>query len=457
MNRSLAIKLGMIALLILLLMIPLLMINGVIDERQELRDGVLQDIARSSSNSQQLVGPLLVVPYRRDVRVWNTNEKTGVRFQETVEQRGELYFLPEQFELDGQVRTETRARGIYEARLFHADNRIDGRFKVPENYGVASKDLSSYHFDEPYLSVGISDIRGIENALALTLNQKTIDILPGSRVGWLGQGVHVPLPMVTGQGSADLTFGFDLRLQGTGELQILPVGKSSKVHLAADWPHPSFIGSYLPVSRDINEQGFNADWQTSFFSTNLEEALQNCLPSDNCEEFRSRAFGVSFIDPVDQYLKSDRAIKYALLFIALTFAGFFLFEVLKSLAVHPIQYALVGVALAFFYLLLLSLSEHIGFALAYLASASACVVLIGFYVCHVLRSVSHGLGFSAGLAALYALLYGLLSAEDYALLMGSLLLFGLLGAFMVLTRKLDWYGVGAKPAAAMTFDLGEVK
>ncbi|MDU9023588.1 cell envelope integrity protein CreD [Pseudomonas corrugata] len=457
MNRSLAMKLGMIALLILLLMIPLLMINGLIDERQSLRDGVLQEIASSSSHSQQLIGPMIVVPFRKDVRVWNTNEKTGVRFLETVEQSGELYFLPEQFELDGQVRTETRARGIYEARLFHADNRIDGRFKVPERYGLAAKDMADYRFDEPYLTVGISDIRGIENALTLQLNQQTVDFLPGSRVSWLGQGVHVPLPMVNAQNSAELTFGFDLSLQGTGELQILPVGKTSKVHLTADWPHPSFIGNYLPVSRDINEKGFSADWQTSFFSTNLEEALQNCVSGESCEMFRSRTFGVSFIDPVDQYLKSDRAIKYALLFIALTFAGFFLFEVLKSLAVHPVQYALVGVALAFFYLLLLSLSEHIGFAPAYLVSASACVLLIGFYVCHVLRSVNHGLGFSAGLAALYALLYGLLSAEDYALLMGSLLLFGLLGVFMVLTRKLDWYGVGSKPALAMTFDLGEVK
>ncbi|UZE05881.1 cell envelope integrity protein CreD [Pseudomonas corrugata] len=457
MNRSLAMKLGMIALLILLLMIPLLMINGLIDERQSLRDGVLQEIASSSSHSQQLIGPMIVVPFRKDVRVWNTNEKTGVRFLETVEQSGELYFLPEQFELDGQVRTETRARGIYEARLFHADNRIDGRFKVPERYGLAAKDMADYRFDEPYLTVGISDIRGIENALTLKLNQQTVDFLPGSRVSWLGQGVHVPLPMVNAQNSAELTFGFDLSLQGTGELQILPVGKTSKVHLTADWPHPSFIGNYLPVSRDINEKGFSADWQTSFFSTNLEEALQNCVSGESCEMFRSRTFGVSFIDPVDQYLKSDRAIKYALLFIALTFAGFFLFEVLKSLAVHPVQYALVGVALAFFYLLLLSLSEHIGFAPAYLVSASACVLLIGFYVCHVLRSVNHGLGFSAGLAALYALLYGLLSAEDYALLMGSLLLFGLLGVFMVLTRKLDWYGVGSKPAPAMTFDLGEVK
>ena len=149
-----------------------------------------------------------------------------------------------------------------------------------------------------------------------------------------------------------------------------------------------------------------------------------------------------FVDPVDQYLKTDRAIKYALLFIALTFATFFLFEVLKRLAVHPVQYALVGLSLALFYLLLLSLSEHLDFALAYALSASACVGLIGFYVSFVLHSWRRGLGFGSLLAALYAMLYGLLNAEDYALLMGSLLVFGVLGSVMVLTRKLDWYGVG---------------
>lgn len=456
MNRSLTLKLGAIALLILLLLIPLLMINGVIQERQQLRDGVLEDIARSSSCSQQLRGPLMVVPYRKTVRTWKTNNKTNERYQEVGEERGRLYFLPERFELDGQVQTELRARGIYEARLFHADNRISGQFSVPAQLGI-KEDFADYRFDQPFLAVGISDIRGIENALKLELNGQRLDFVPGSQVGWLGEGVHVTLPALDTRQATELAFGFDLRLQGTGQLQVLPVGKTSKVSLTANWPHPSFIGNYLPARREITDQGFTANWQTSFFSTNLQEALNSCVSGGQCEAFNGRSFGVSFIDPVDQYLKSDRAIKYALLFIVLTFAGFFLFEVLKSLAVHPVQYALVGVALAFFYLLLLSLSEHIGFALAYLLSASGCVALIGFYVCHVLRSVRHGLSFSAGLAALYGLLYGLLSAEDYALLMGSLLLFGLLGVFMVLTRKLDWYGIGQKTAKPLAFDIGAVE
>jgi len=456
MNKNLTMKLGAIALLILLLLIPLLMIDGIIDDRQQRRDGVLEDIARSSSYSQQISGPVMVVPYRKVVRTWKTREKNGEQYLELSEERGRLYFLPERFELDGQVQTGLRSRGIYEARLFHAENRISGHFSLPAQLGI-TEDFTDYHFDAPFLAIGISDIRGIENALKLELGSQRLDFVPGTQVGWLGEGVRATLPALDTTQATELAFGFDLRLQGTGSLQVLPVGKTSRVNLAANWPHPSFIGNFLPAKREVTDQGFTADWQTSFFSTNLQEAMSRCASGNDCEAFNGRSFGVSFIDPVDQYLKSDRAIKYALLFIVLTFAGFFLFEVLKSLAVHPVQYALVGVALAFFYLLLLSLSEHIGFALAYLLSASGCVLLIGFYVCHVLRSVRHGLSFSAGLAALYGLLYGLLSAEDYALLMGSLLLFGLLGVFMVLTRNLDWYGVGQQPAKSLEFDLGAVQ
>jgi inner membrane protein len=456
-HRSLALKLGAIALLILLLLVPLLMIGGLIQERQQLRDGVLEDIARSSSGSQQLTGPVLVVDYRKTVRVWKTNEKTNKRYQENTEVEGRLFFLPEHFELNGQAQTELRARGIYEARLFHADSHISGYFAVPEQYGI-KEDFADYQFDPPFLAVGISDIRGIENALKLQLNGQTLDFAPGTYVSWLDEGVHAMLPPLDVKKVTQLDFGFDLRLQGTGQLEVVPVGKTSKVQLGANWPHPSFIGNYLPTEREVTDRGFSATWQTSFFSTNLEQAMDRCVTSQKCGDFHGRSFGVSFIDPVDQYLKSDRAIKYALLFIGLTFAGFFLFEVLKSLAVHPVQYALVGVALAFFYLLLLSLSEHLGFALAYLLSASGCVVLIGFYVSHVLHSAGKGTGFALALAALYGLLYGLLSAEDYALLMGSLLLFGLLGVFMVLTRKLDWYGIGQdKGEKPLQFELEEVQ
>jgi inner membrane protein len=212
--------------------------------------------------------------------------------------------------------------------------------------------------------------------------------------------------------------------------------------MRADWPHPSFVGQFLPQRREVTAEGFTAHWQSSFFATNYEERLQACLGHRHCLSDSDNPFAVSFINPVDQYLKSERAIKYALLFIALTFAGFFLFEVLKRLAVHPMQYGLVGLALALFYLLLLSLAEHVPFALAYLLAAAACVLLLGIYLSAVLRSAWRGGAFALALGLLYGLLYVLLDAEDYALLMGSLLVFGLLAGVMLLTRRLDWYSLG---------------
>jgi len=441
MNRTLAFKLGAIAFLVLLLLIPLTMIGGLIDERQRYQGEVLRDIARSSSYSQKIVGPILVMPYTKTVQNLKINDQTGERYQEQRETSGRLYFLPERFTFDAELSTERRARGIYEALLYHSDSKVSGVFRLPQNLGLGEK-LDQYRFDAPFLSVGISDIRGIRKDLKLRLNNESLEFAPGSGTSMLGAGVHAQLPMINPEGGQDLEFAFDLNLQGTEHLQLVPVGRDSRVMLAADWPHPSFIGEYLPSRREITDRGFTAEWQTSFFATNLEEVLQQCGKDSECANLFGRSFGVSFLDPVDQYLKTDRAIKYALLFLTLTFATFFLFEVLKRLAVHPVQYALVGLALALFYLLLLSLSEHIAFAKAYTVSAVACVGLIGFYASSVLRSWHRGLGFAALLAALYGLLYGLLSAEDYALLMGSLLVFAVLSCTMVLTRKLDWYSVG---------------
>ena len=345
MSRSLSFKLGAIALLILLLMIPLLMIDGLVDERQGLRYEVMQGIARSSSYSQQITGPILVLPYIKTTHEWKTNEKTGERYSEERQRRGRLYFLPERFVLEGQVGTELRARGIYEARLYRSDSQVSGQFRLPARLGLGD-DLGFYRFEKPFLSVGISDIRGISNDLQLRLNGQTLSFAPGSGDDNFGAGVHAPLPALDAQGGQTLDFAFDLKLQGTEQLSVVPVGRDSRVKLSSDWPHPSFVGEYLPSRREISDKGFSAEWQTSFFATNLEEALRDCVGAERCQALFGRNFGVSFVDPVDQYLKTDRAIKYALLFIALTFATFFLFEVLKRLAVHPMQYALVGLLLA---------------------------------------------------------------------------------------------------------------
>ena len=440
MKRPLLFKLSTIAFLTLFLMIPITMINGIIDERKSSQKQVIQEIAKSSSYSQKLVGPVLVIPYTKKMKEWKVDADTRARYQVDSLEKLQLYFLPSIFEVDGQLKTERLSRGIYEARLYHANNTISGHFDVPANYGVEG-DLSDYDFESPYLAMGIKDIRGIES-LNILINNEIVKMESGAKLKILGEGAHATLKQFDFLQKNILHFELDIVLGGTESLSIIPIGRESKVKLSSDWPHPSFMGDYLPTERKVEATGFSARWQTSYFSSNLEESFNQCVFSGECGVFQSRFFGVSLINPVDQYVKSDRAIKYALLFVGLTFAGFFLFEILKRLAIHPIQYGLVGLSLAFFYLLLVSLSEHIAFSTAYLLSSSACIFLIGFYVTYVLKSIIRGGIFSALLATLYGLLYGLLSAEDYALLMGSLLLFGLLGVFMILTRNLDWYSIG---------------
>ena len=439
MNKSLAIKLLVILGLTVLLLVPLAFISGLTNERERHRDEVVKDIAASSANEQQVTGPLLVVPYVHTVRTWTDDPKSGQRVQRETEERGALHFLPERLEVAGELRTERRFRGIYEARLYTLQGELTGHFVVPENYGLPAARLAEYRLEAPTLAVGISDVRGIRNDVPLVVNGQPLRFEAGSGSAVLGTGLHAEVPV-----AARHDFKLNLTLQGTSALHFTPVARETKVNLQADWPHPSFTGDFLPVERTVTDHGFAARWQASFFSTNIQQLLVACADDGACEGFNGRRFSVSFIDPVDHYAKMGRAVNYALLFVTLTFAAFFLFEVLRRLAIHPVQYALVGVALALFFLLLLSLSEHIGFTRAYLVSAAACVGLLGFYIRHVLGGFARGAGFAAGLAALYGLLFLLLRMEDYALLVGSLLLFGTLAVVMVLTRHIDWFTVGQK-------------
>lgn len=431
-------KIAAILFLTLLLLLPMVRIRDLIHERQGLRDQVMAEVARSSAGSQTLTGPVLVVPFTRTVREQEAG-RDGRAVDVTREVTGQLHLLPASLSIDSTLATEERKRGIYRARIYRADARLHGVIEVPAHFGVA-EDAQSYRFGTPHLALGISDIRGIGNALALRTDAGEVAFQPGTGTTLLANGVQAPLPIEGADAPRRIAYDITLALTGTGDFNVTPLGRETQVRLQSDWPHPGFTGNYLPREHAISSEGFTAAWQTSFFSTNMEELLHRCQQGgkDACGQSGARGFGVSFVDPVDHYLKSERAAKYAFLFIGLTFAGFFLTEVLRRVSVHPVQYGLVGLALAMFFLLLLSFSEHIGFVAAYVVSALACVGLISFYVTHVLASRAQGLGFGAALAALYGLLYGILCSEDYALLMGSLLVFGLLALVMVLTRRVSW-------------------
>ncbi len=436
-------KIAAILFLTLVLLLPMGRIRELIRERQALRDQVVEEVARSDAHAQTLAGPVLVVPFTRTLQEQQAG-RDGQPVTVAREVSGELQLLPARLDVQGTLATEERRRGIYRARVYRADTQLRGAIDIPADYGV-TEDAASYRFGTPHLALGISDIRGIGNALVLRADAMEVPFEPGTGTGLFASGVQAPLPGGAGSAARRIDFEIALALTGTGEFRLAPLGRETNVRLRSDWPHPGFVGDFLPRERAIGSDGFTAQWETSFFSTNMQELLARCRggAADACGAFHARTFGVSFVDPVDQYLKSERAAKYAFLFIGLTFAGFFLTEVLRRVSVHPVQYGLVGLALAMFFLLLLSFSEHIGFAAAYAVSAFACVTLVSYYVRHVLDSRAQGLGFGVALASLYALLYGILSSEDYALLMGSLLVFGLLALVMVLTRKVSWSNMGA--------------
>ncbi len=446
-----------IALLILIgmgLMIPMSMITGLIAERQNAQRGVLNEIAQSATGEQAITGPVLLVPYkRRVIHTQVVKDDKGVEKEKKTEHVYDetLAFLPEWLEIDGDVATFEKRRGIYTARLYSAPLKIKGRFLVPKGY-VAQAGAGAFDFGGARMAIGIADPRGIKNSPELVMDEKKIAFVSGAHAPGMAAGMHAPLGVLNDTQPTHFDFAFELSLQGMERLWFVPTGKSTQVSLKSNWPHPSFYGRYLPEPKADGEgnagDGFVAQWRTSHFSTNLATLYGECVSdASKCAAVAKNGFGVSLIQPANIYQQLERSAKYGFLFIGLTLIAFFLYEVLKRLAIHPIQYGLVGIALAMFYLLLTSLSEHIAFDRAYAIASAACIGLLAFYVSFVLKSAVRGLGFGALLAALYGALYVLLRSEDHSLVLGSVLLFGLLTAVMVGTRKVDWYRVGEGLAA----------
>lgn len=418
-------KLIIIIGLIVLLLIPIFMIQNLIDERSELQQQVQVDIAKSSSDEQQVIGPFIHAQYLETVTVDG----------KTSEQLMNMTLLPESLNVSSNLATFEKYRGIYKALLYRSQNQFEGRFKTSALAVLADKKIKRLN-----LILAISDIRGIGQGSHINVNERSYELLPGTQLDQLPQGIRVELDYETIRKSEVLPYQIDLNLQGMRQLSFAPVGKNSSLTMQADWPHPSFVGDYLPIESSISARDFSASWQTNYFATNLKELFNQCLFRNECTLFKQRNMGVNLVDSVNHYLKNYRASNYAILVIVLIFASFFLLEVLRDEPIHPVQYGFVGLALAVFYLLLISLSEHLGFNIAYLLSALASAILLSVYVAGMLKNSKHGGLFLCGVLFIYSLLYGLLSAEDYALLMGSVLVFVVLSLIMLLTRRVNWYG-----------------
>jgi len=432
--KTLLLKTLLVVVLALLLFVPVGMIGGLVAERQARHQEVVSGIAEGWGRAQSVSGPYVVIPYERRWLELKKEVIDGKPRETRVERsQSDTVFVPA-VGVDWTIEADIheKARGIYKARLYSARLQAQGSVRVPPRSGFEDG-RSTYKWGTPLLVLVISDPLGIRAAPGITLNGMKRGFLAGKDDG-TGGGLHVPLADEPAR-AVNIDFDFALELGGSEAFSLAPLGADTTVAMRADWPHPSFQGRYLPAKHEIGDGGFTASWKVSRFATGSKGVEQ---------------IAVSFVEPAGIYQQLERASKYGFLFIGLTFAAFMLFELLRRLAIHAVQYALVGLALAMFFLLLTALSEHIDFSLAYAAASVACVGLITAYLVWVLRSLKIAAAFGAALASLYAVLYALLRAEDYSLLGGSLLLFGLLAGVMLATRRVDWYaltGAGLAPAA----------
>ena len=250
-----------------LLLVGLLWIGSIVTERQMRRDQVVKDIAASSSHAQRLVGPILLVPYEETIQERQDDPNIG-RHAITRQATGQVLILPEKFRLDGAMPTERRARGIYEARLYHANLKIRASFEIPAHYGIQNN-LTAYRFGQPSIALGITDIRGIESTSTVTVNTAPVKLFAGTTSGLLGGGLHAPLTNIDADNPSHIDFVMDLGVLGTSEFHVIPVGRDNQIALSSNWASPGFIGQYLPVRHEIGPKGFSAQWATSFFSTVL--------------------------------------------------------------------------------------------------------------------------------------------------------------------------------------------
>jgi inner membrane protein len=431
MRNSAIARLGVMAVITIVLMVPLALVETTVSERASRRAASVGEVSATWGGAQVLGGPVLIVPYSV---TWIDN---AGRTQRSL---CRAVFLPQEVHVEGNLRTEIRKRGIYGVVVYHTDLKVTGRFRRPDTNWI--RPLPDVDWDHATLSVGISDPRGLTRRASLEWRGQEVPFTGGTPdIGLFRSGISAAVPRANDAAGPDLPFALTLSLNGTRDVSFLPAAEETTVALGAAWPHPSFVGTALPETRQIGKDGFTARWQVQDFGrpyparwTSAEMNGEQLAAQGNAS-----AFGLSLIQPVDIYQQAERAVKYAVLFLVLTFLVFFLWEVFRATLLHPVQYVFVGFALCVFYLLLVSTSEHAGFDTAYAISSIVTTLLIAGYARAVLGGTRQGASVFGALAILYGFLYLLLRLEDYALLAGSIGLFVVLAFVMYITRRMNWY------------------
>ena len=421
----------------LLLLIPVQMLRNLVSERAQLREQAIASVSRGWGGRQLIGGPILAIPATVSV----ADARNDGRVHDILR---DWYVLPDSLALESEltVQDERRKLGVYEVPVYLTKVRAHAKFDLAAKVAAVSAAQRgvTLHLDRARLLLPVSDPRGVRNVVSNSDGLASNAFEP--QVGFPMAAVGAPLRSDMDLRGGAVDFDISLEIAGTSSLQFMPLAHSTSVKLAGNWAHPGFARGFLPTERKIESGNFTARWQVLDLNRVYgSQWFQDETPAGSLED---SAFGVDLVQPVDLYQQAERSVKYAGLFIALSLLTLFLWEHLAGKPLHPIQYGLMGLALSVFYLLLLALAEHIGFASAYLVAALALCALLGVYISGAFRSATAGSGSAVAFGTVYALLYLLVTSEDYSLLAGAIGLFAILATVMVITRRIDWYGTTAK-------------
>ena len=440
-SKAMIVKLGALCMVLILLALGLSAIGGVSAERVRQRSFAVASIAQSAAGPQVLSGPVISRTCVQESVASKVID--GKTVSETVRESTVLRAFPSSLEWQGRVAVEPRRRSLYTVNTYLATLAGVAKFNSLQALATpAAEPKTTMICNEPYLAVLLSQQSGIQSA-EVKINGALMTLASGGADGVAGISVALP-GLADGPAQAKaMTVEVKLDLLGMERFSLLPVGDDNALMLSSTWPHPSFAGAFLPREKTIAAQGFTANWRVSSLATDAQSRYP-CGVAGAAKMECAEGMAVAFVDPVNPTALSERAVKYGELFIALTFVGLGLFELLRRIKVHPVQYLLIGAALAVFFLLLLSVSEHLPFGVAYLLAALGCTALIGVYATSVLGGWRGALPVTGGCATLYGVLYLVLQSEQHALLAGSLLIFVVLAAVMLSTRKIRWGTLSAQ-------------
>lgn len=421
-KESITLRIILIAAITIILLIPLFMIQSLIDDRQSYRNEAVREISKGWAGNQTVSGPVLTINYTKDIK-----DKDG----KILTSGSRIIILPENLSYDVEIFPEKRYRGIYEVILYRAKIIMNGKFNTSE----INKTIDSKKIEGAYVSFNLSDLRGMQKESKLKWNDSDYNLTAGLHSqNVLKNGFSSDIPIELNKN--EYSFNIDLMINGLDNLEFLPIGRTTNVKIRSTWDTPSFAGAFIPSERKIDENGFTASWIINSFNRPFPQQW-----NDEYHDVFSYAFGVNLLVPVDQYQMTMRSSKYGLMIIVLTFLSFFMIELFGKTAIHPIQYLLVGLALVIFYSLLLAISEYFSFDVSYIIASMSVILLISIYITSVYKSIKIGTIIFFALIVFYGFMYTILLLQDYSLLIGNIALFGLLASVMMLTRKLNWFDV----------------